>query len=320
MRFIDCLRRDPMCFDGDTNKIDFDASPFLRETTTFDVTEIAAQLIEATHEVLGVGRETIFTETGKDLFKYQWEQYTGIIPPFDNCFFEYRATKEEQIDPTITTRVGDVAVHLVSLSKETIESRFPDQGFAFVMHGTVFFRSILENGKSRTSRETVCLIASDSGGQVKRVAVERCLPPGADRSALENLPLQTPIIVVLISIMMLNRQLVKKASPPERVLNRGGFTGPSSSVDPPVDRYYTLALNTDRVRIDNGNRQGKGGWTQALHEVRAFFRHMKSGKVVPVRSHLRGDPDKGVIEKDYKMKSATAHPGSPTSRSTPPPV
>lgn len=77
MRFIDCLRRDPMCFDGDTNKIDFDASPFLRETTTFDVTEIAAQLIEATHEVLGVGRETIFTETGKDLFKYQWSNIPG---------------------------------------------------------------------------------------------------------------------------------------------------------------------------------------------------------------------------------------------------
>lgn len=38
-----------------------------------------------------------------------------------------------------------------------------------------------------------------------------------------------------------------------------------------------------------------------LHQVRGFYRHYKSGKVVWVKPHWRGDKKLGVIRKDYEM-------------------
>jgi hypothetical protein len=53
MRFIDHLRSDPICFDGDTDKVDYDVSRLIAGTTVFDVAEIAEQLIESSTETVG---------------------------------------------------------------------------------------------------------------------------------------------------------------------------------------------------------------------------------------------------------------------------
>jgi hypothetical protein len=74
-------------------------------------------------------------------------------------------------------------------------------------------------------------------------------------------------------------------------------------IQTPVTRYYTLDLEPFKPLFDTAGG-GKGGWQQAWHRVRAFLRHIKkSGKVVPVKAHTRGNPLKGIIQKDYAVKT-----------------
>src|SRR6266478_2027496 len=105
MRFIDHMRLNPMCFNGTTERVDFDASVLIAGTTVFDVSEVADQLIESCTEAIDGGISTKFTPRGEELVKMRptadgcelaLDQYVGIIPPFDNCFFEYRTTAYER--------------------------------------------------------------------------------------------------------------------------------------------------------------------------------------------------------------------------------
>jgi len=59
------------------------------------------------------------------------------------------------------------------------------------------------------------------------------------------------------------------------------------------------------LEVDEPDPQQEGGtvWQprKRLHEVRGFFRHYKTGKVVYVKSHWRGDETLGVVKKDYEV-------------------
>jgi hypothetical protein len=229
------------------------------------------------------------------------DQYVGIVPPFCNCFFEY---------PMIPC--GDCAVdcgvHLASMSREWIAANFPDQGVAFVLFATVFFR-FLENGVSMTGRETVGIIASNSEGQLLSLKLRACVPEGVDQAQMKHSPQQTPILIVLVSLMMLSCKVVKSTLSPEIVKSRQQRRyeerNPSRATLPLV-RYYTLSIDPERTQGDGSS--WKGGWEMAWHKVRGFLRHLKSGKVVPVRPHSRGNPLKGVILKDYELKAPIATP------------
>ena len=69
MRFINHLRLNPMCFDGSTDKFDFDASELIPGPTVFDISEVADQIIEKSVETPGGGTTTSFTPKGKELVK-----------------------------------------------------------------------------------------------------------------------------------------------------------------------------------------------------------------------------------------------------------
>jgi hypothetical protein len=68
-------------------------------------------------------------------------------------------------------------------------------------------------------------------------------------------------------------------------------------------RYHILKI--DPSKISSGHHgSGRGGWEMAWHMVRGHLRRYKSGKVIAVRAHSRGNALKGVVLKDYKLKAS----------------
>ena len=77
--------------------------------------------------------------------------------------------------------------------------------------------------------------------------------------------------------------------------------GPSSK---PGVRFWTLKLNVPDVATDTPGHSTGGGWTVAWHRVRGHLRRLKSGKVVKVRPHTKGDLLKGIVLKNYELTMA----------------
>src|SRR5262245_43036835 len=69
MRFIDHLRLNPMCFDGSTDKVDFDASELIQNATAFDISEVADQIIDKCIERPDGARDAFLTAKGQELAK-----------------------------------------------------------------------------------------------------------------------------------------------------------------------------------------------------------------------------------------------------------
>jgi hypothetical protein len=136
-----------------------------------------------------------------------------------------------------------------------------------------------------------------------------CVPDSVDRSLRQNRPQYTPFIVLLVALMMLNcgvlKSTVKEAPLKSRQQRRYEERHPQRATPPPV-KYYTLEIDLDKTQRGSASPSKKGGWEQAWHKVRGHLRHYKSGKVVPVRPFSKGNPFKGVILKDYKLKGGTA--------------
>ena len=220
-------------------------------------------------------------------------QFIGIIPPFDNCFFEYPTTKYE--DSAV-----DCGIHVLSMPKEWIAAKYPGEGFQYFMLVTVFFRFVF-NGVSKAGRETVATIASDAEGRLLNYQIVACLPDGVDRSLRQNKPQCTPFIVLLVALMMLNCRILKTTlvePPPKSRQQRRYEERHPNHATPPLVRYYVLDIDLDKTGAGVGAGK-KGAWEQAWHKVRGHRRHLKSGKVVPVRPHAKGNPFKGIILKDY---------------------
>lgn len=244
-----------------------------------------------------------FTAQGLDLLKYDpgektinLSHYVGIIPPFCNCWFEYRNGE---------TECPDAGVHLYSLSRDEIAYEFPDDGFAFVVYLAVFYRHVV-NGVSHSALETVALFALDNEGRLISFEAMACRPEKADQSLPENQPNCIPIFITLVSLMLIHGKVVKSTLSPEVVKSRQQRRYEErhpSRATPPLMRYYTLVIDPERKQSDGSS--GKGGSEMPWHRVRGFLRHLKSGKVVPVRPYSRGNPLKGVIVKDYKVKGVS---------------
>lgn len=64
--------------------------------------------------------------------------------------------------------------------------------------------------------------------------------------------------------------------------------------------YTTVTIDPNYVPEQG---VGRAGGKHRLHPVRGFWRRYKSGKVVWVKAHWRGDKDLGVIHHDYEVKS-----------------
>jgi hypothetical protein len=322
MRLIDYLRLNPMCFDASTDKVDFDASDYINGATAFDIGEVADQLIKGvTEQPQGVLYD--FTPKGLELIKVRSlpgdggevrtidaTQYVGIVPPHENCFFEF-SVRHDRDHPDRGWSILEVGIHLASMSQEWIAAKHPDheeRGIKFAMSVTVFLHSLVQ-GRHVVGREIVASMTSDFGGRLITCDVEALLPNGVDRSLPQNQPQSILFAVMLVALMMLNCRMVKRTltepEPKSRQQRRYEEQHPNRATPPPVG-YYTLEIDLDQPHSTSSSPSKKGGWEQAWHKVRGHLRHYKSGKVVPVRPFSKGNPFKGVVFKDYKLKGGTA--------------
>jgi hypothetical protein len=293
-KFIDFLRQNPLCYDPRTRKIEYNMGRFLQETTVFDCTEVAQQIIEEKREMDGKGCSIKLTDKGQELGRTgAWE--IGIIPPFWNCFFEYPGSAFKQ--------TGDVpaaewyGVHCFEHPKESS----PDYAHAITM--TVLLKNTVI---PFASNETVAMFAMDNEGVVVRRIYERRLAPGEDPTLPSNKPFTSPIVVALVSMMMISHRFLKKTEiDPNEPLSRQQrrFHERKGTTPTPLARYHVLSINPETTQPRDGTG-GKGGWNVAWHMVRSHLRHYKSGKVVTVRAHSKGNPMFGVVHKDYKVKTA----------------
>jgi hypothetical protein len=121
-------------------------------------------------------------------------------------------------------------------------------------------------------------------------------------------------LVALSALMLFNNRIVKSTLSPEVIKSRQQRRYEQQHPDratPPIVRYHKLSLNTDDKTIAEAVTSGKGGWIMAWHMVRGHLRRYKSGKVITIRSYSKGNPLKGVVLKDYAVKSPNQQPLPP---------
>ena len=322
MRIIDHLRLNPICFDGATDRFDFNASKYVEDATAFDISEVADQIIESETETFGVGSSSTLTAKGHELIKTRphptdpnsytldLDQYIGIIPPFPNCFYEYTVHNYTYEDKTGTKRCFPLThgIQVTSMPESWIPIAIPDykeRGIKYAFEATVYTRMRIGD-QYYVERKSIASIASAVDGTPLVCNVHALLPPSVDRTLRQNQPQRTPIVVMLIAVMMLNCGMLKSTltepSPQTRQQRRYEERHPQRATPPPV-RFYTLEIDLDKTGTGASGSGKEGGWEQAWHLVRGHMRQLKSGKIVAVRPHARGNPLKGVIRKEYKIKA-----------------
>jgi hypothetical protein len=307
MKFIDHLRNNPNVFDGETEKFDHDLGP-LDDVVSFDVAEIADQIIQRV-TLRGNVLCITLTENADQLLKLvpidgtkkrlDQSQYMGIIPPFERVCFEFPASKYGDI-------ALDYAMLIDAIDLEQIPPALdlPD-GCVHGMHVTVLAH-LRVNGNHHAARETVALILSGAEGELLELRMKACIPPGEDPTLPQNQPKIAQVLVTLLSLMMLNTKLLKSELTPEPVLSRQqrrwNARHPERAPKPAV-RYHILKIDPSKLPSDQHD-SGRGGWEMAWHMVRGHLRRYKSGKVVAVRPHSRGNALKGMVLKDYELKAS----------------
>jgi hypothetical protein len=300
MKFIDYLRAHPrVCDPRLPGLLNFDVTPMLQGTTVFDCTEVAQQIIKGRLEIANEGSVYQFTPKGQELQeKGSWE--VGIIPPFWNCFYEFPGNAFEQEGDLFVEWFG---VCCVAKSAEHIAENFPGKGYAHVIYVSVFMKSLNKPPLGYYPiLETVGMYAMDAEGMILRRHLQKTLPAGQDPNDPSNRPMTLPIVIALVSMMMLSHRFLRSTpvDPPpiSRQVRRQHERKGTTPV--PMSRYHVLSINPETTQPKDGS--GVGGWHVAWHMVRAHLRHYKNGKVVPVRSHSRGNPTLGIVTKDYAVK------------------
>jgi hypothetical protein len=327
MRLIDHLRQNPLVMDPITGKQNYDTRQLINaDTQVFVVDELASMVIQKTVNHPEVNQEQVnYTERGMEWLKCRptagdpqgrrelhQEEFVGVIPPFDNCFFEYRHPCCE-VDPASQfqrIKTEYEGVHIMATSHpDTLAAlnfnRPPDTPeIKFVMHANVLYRSIGPH-RGICGIDSEALICTDTEGRVIYFNRHpRATPQQVANNPSCGVPNLSQYLVTMLAMMMLGTKVGTAVQSPEvketRQQRRYRERHPNRATPPPV-RYWTLEVDPNVIAPDTPGTSGKGGWEVCWHRVRGHLRHLKSGKVVPIRAHSKGNPLKGVIFKDYAV-------------------
>jgi hypothetical protein len=318
MRLIDYIRRNPVVFNPVTGEPDHDTSKSITEdTVTFVVDNVAKQLIADGEDVDGRPdlRDVSFSPIGEALFKlgcdengqglFPFRNLVGVLPPYDNCFFEYA-------DLWRGNGAQFQGVHVLTI-QDRIDNDACSGDAKFNMLARVYYRATLEGRRP--------ILASDSYAYIS--CTEDGGPIAFDVFAVDKPPeCETPNIlefmITMASMMLLGTKIAKPELSPEIVKTRQVRRWEAAHPDrvTPFVRYYTLNVNPFQktIRAEDAG----GGWEQAWHRVRGHLRHYKSGKVVPVRPYSKGNLLKGLIIKDYAVTAPDELLPTTTASSGPP--
>jgi hypothetical protein len=304
MRFIDYILKEPIF--NTTTGGKFDKTLLLAmPPVPFVVDNVAKQLIEGLAEAechttatgLFHSNTVKFTDVGKELLFSSGPSLMSIVdavPPYESCFFEYR--------PHWQGAGAALFEGVWLLSGEYVERAYlagaqtGDPDTEHVLLATVFNRYLSQDGLNLPINDCqgVALIKLDANWDLIR------LVPHPD------MPNRKELLVTLASLMLLGTKVassVQSTTPQptrrERRKARNAGTKPQ-----PGARFWTLKLNVPDAATDTPGHSAGGGWTVAWHRVRGHLRRLKSGKVVKVRPHTKGDLLKGIVLKNYELTMA----------------
>ncbi len=306
MRFIDHLFKEPLFNTTDGTK--FDKTIFLAHPPVpFVVDNVAEQLIEgvtenechATASGLFHATSVKFTGVGKELLFGGGSSLMSIvaaIPPYESCFFEYRPHWQE------TGKAMYEGVWLVSgegvQEAFLAEAQVGDRDTQHVVLATVFNRYLSQDGFNLPINDCqgVALIKLDANWDLIR------LVPHPD------MPNRKELLVTMASLMLMGTKVASAVQPtPKQPTRKNRRKARKARTKPqPGARCWTLRLNVPDVATDTPDHRTGGGWTVAWHRVRGHLRRLKSGKVVQVRPHTKGDVLKGIVLKNYELKMTAA--------------
>jgi len=304
MRFIDNLLKEPIV--NTITGVKFDKTPLLAmPPVPFVVDNVAKQLIEGVTETechttatgLFHANSVKFTDVGKELLLSGGPSLMSIVaamPPYDSSFFEYRPHWHE---------AGTAMFEGVwLLSGEEVQGTYladaqmGDPDTEHVILAQVFNRYLSQDGFNMPINDCqgVALIKLDANWDLIRLVPH------------PNMPNRKELLITLASLMLMGTKVaspVQSSTPQpkrrERRKARRAGTKPQAGV-----RFWTLKLNVPDVATDTPGHSTGGGWTVAWHRVRGHLRRLKSGKVVKVRPHTKGDLLKGIVLKNYELTMA----------------
>lgn len=152
------------------------------------------------------------------------------------------------------------------------------------------------NGRMFAVREGFAQIATDEDGMLVAYTNESTAPGN-------GVPQNASLANLLVSLMLLNHGMVKTQhipSPPITRQQRRHAARHNTTPFVPI-RFHKLTINCGHEAGSAGSAHHKGDWEVAWHCVRGHLRRLRSGKVVSVRPHTKGNPLKGITVKDYRL-------------------
>ncbi len=297
-------------------------SLLLPKSTVFVIDNVASLLF---------GPDGGVTEQGENC--HNCKELVGIVPPFENCLFEYAFPQLGLDFVGIQLITGKTLETFLSGSSGLCHSFLTDSFQPGAKHNFLawsYVRFICDAASGRSLNFGPNALASfsvDAEGQIVgdgihisgqepdpnpiqrinrnsmtgEISTDVLPESGQYRQAKASL-----FLPALVSMMLISQKAMTTLSPEigkSRQVRRHEQRHPTAEPTMPFSRYYTLDLEPFKPLFESAGT-GKGGWHQAWHRVRGFLRHIKkSGKVVPVRPHSRGNPLIGVIQKDYAIRT-----------------
>jgi hypothetical protein len=304
MRGFHHLLKRPSAYKDPSNlkKGSYDLSGLINKATVFDVSSIADQLIEKISIEVITPAEieliTTYTKTGEEFMRWREggrlapEHYVGIVPPFNLCWFEFPIDNFYGGDvPGVPSDYGVLLV--LSEINHEIRERYP--AIQYLVKSYVF-EHFCWNGVCVTTPTTSFNIPIDGDGVM--LSYEAYTLGDADFNMMA-------MMISLYSIMMMNHGFLRNTLSPEKSRQQRRYEERHPDRAEPFVRYHILSLNPETTRSTDGDGSNrKGGWEVAWHRVRGHDRYYKSGKVIRIKPHTKGNPLKGIVLKDYKVKGA----------------
>lgn len=288
----------------------------LRGYQIFDCNETASQIIESIERFerpdLNIPGKPVFTTwkftenartilgMGGDDINYL--TFANLILPYQGTWLEYDIERFiRKNHPTHRYLASGIALSDVS---DQITHEMRSDGARSLILWEFFNHYVEGTHTAIVNEDDAFVVVGDEGVFLRHFHTQQDL----------TYRQQTPLVISLLTLMMLNFQQLKsvKKCPPKpsrqqrRYAERNGMP-----LYIPIG-YHVLTIETELFSRDDtstcdaqlvpGEHRKKGGWENAWHTVRQHKRTMhKTGATTVVRSHHRGNPFKGIHWKDYKV-------------------
>ena len=312
MRLYEMLIHKPLVFDPRTKGFTFDVLDlFAGDTMLFVADDIAEKAIveTKTNKDDPFLNTTAFSEDFQRLINpgmIHHSLLTACVPPYDHFFVEFRDhwTEDTPYQGVYVETFSPEQLERVELERQQHETYKDLAPIKFAMHLWVFRQETTPISALLVDTEAT-LCCDDEGHPLILHSHTRSRPEDIARIPSLGVPASTGVFIVLLSMMFLNTRLAHstevQSAPKTRQQRRYEERHPDRAQQ--QVSYNLLTVDQSVVDRAPGDGTHKGGWTVSWHRVRGHLRHLKSGKVVPVKPHHRGNALKGVVLKDYEVKT-----------------